>query len=87
MTLFRPGSRPPKKQIEPREFQTTTTPRPVRSDHVWFLKDGILHKCCLCGAVTQKPPLYPTPEEWLPDRYEVLTDKERELCMWKPGIS
>jgi hypothetical protein len=65
----------------------TTLPRPQRtgdvkvkrSDHVWFSrKDGFL--CVLCGALCSKPPAFPTPAEWMPDRYEALTKEERALC-------
>lgn len=52
---------------------------PNRTDHVWFKTNGVF-KCCLCGAVTRRPPHYPTPPDWSPLRYERLTDDERALC-------
>jgi hypothetical protein len=37
-------------------------------------------KCGLCGALTNVPPVYPTPVDWLPVDYEKLTEEERELA-------
>jgi hypothetical protein len=55
-----------------------------RGDHVWHqvhLEGGrIQYKCCLCGAVTKVKPPSPTPEEWMPDRYEELTPADRAMC-------
>lgn len=46
-------------------------------DHVWVRRVcGV--KCLLCGAVARHAPPAPTPESWSPDRYEPLTDGERE---------
>lgn len=46
-----------------------------RGDHVWLdLEDG-RYKCVLCGGVTSKPT-----ENDLAERYERLTDAERDLC-------
>lgn len=63
-------------------YQTTDTPKPDRTDHVWIkVINKHEFKCCLCGAVTNTiPPNYPTPMEWIPKLgYEKLTPAEREL--------
>ena len=74
-------------------FQVPTTKNVDRGDHVWFLKyiEGgngrTQFKCCLCGALTENPPPYPTPENWVPNEHELpLTDQERKLCP-NPEIS
>jgi len=59
-------------------FQTPNTKDYYRGDHIWY-KTCNGWKCCLCGAVTSDPPAYPTDNRWLPDRYDKLTNKEREL--------
>lgn len=61
--------------------QTPATEVPDRKEHVWTeLVDG-RHQCCLCGAVVKgAPPPYPTPDRWMPDGYEPLTDALRRLC-------
>ena len=55
-----------------------------RAEHVWLnlkKQNRPGWKCVLCGAVTRKsPPVKPTPDEWLPDTFEPLTDSERNLC-------
>lgn len=65
-------------------FQTPHKKEPNRYDHVWFkLEKGPLAgkwKCCLCGALTSKPPEYPTDPEWRPERVVPLTAEERQLC-------
>ncbi len=50
--------------------------------HVWCkLADGRkLFKCVLCGALAKKPPNFEQEEDWVPERYEPLTDEERRLC-------
>lgn len=50
-----------------------------RLEHVW-LRKGDFFKCVLCGAITNRPPKCPTPEDWVAIRYEPLTDEERQLC-------
>lgn len=50
-----------------------------RKDHVWFKHKG-LYKCCLCGAVCEVPPPYPTPANWMPMMYEPLNEPERMQC-------
>jgi len=54
---------------------------PDRKDHLWAkVPDGPGFKCVLCGAVTPtRPPSYPTPGDWMPARYERLTDQDRSL--------
>lgn len=52
-----------------------------RKDHVWFLLlKPNTYKCCLCGAIADDPPEYPTRNDWMPKRYEALTDEERGLA-------
>lgn len=75
------------------KFQQVTD-RPLnRSDHVWRqtrvpvrgASDAdespalrTVYKCCLCGAITESPPPYPTPPLWLPTEYQLpLTAEER----------
>lgn len=60
-------------------FQTPADPYCNRGDPIWVGgKD--FWKCCLCGALTRTaPPPYPTPNGWLPERYELLTGEERKL--------
>jgi hypothetical protein len=62
-------------------FQSVLEKRLVRSDHAWHseARRG-LHKCCLCGAITHEtPPDFPTDKTWMPERYEKLTEEDREL--------
>lgn len=60
-------------------FQTPKTVPLERTDHCWVAKNRALFKCCLCGAITAKPPQFPTPEDWMPARYDPLTNEERAL--------
>ena len=63
------------------DCQTTTMDNVNRKDHVWRrVRDG--WKCVLCGAVAcaTHPPEYPTPKDWMPDRYAKLTQTERDMC-------
>lgn len=48
-----------------------------RTDHVWkVFGNGYL--CCLCGGFTrQKPPPFPTPQDWLPETFIELNAKDR----------
>lgn len=57
-----------------------------RKDHVWIERQGKRprFKCVLCGAVTDKPPDSPTPQNWNPQWYEKLTPQDRTAC---PGGS
>jgi len=55
-----------------------------RKDHVWYPckskerdTDWI---CVLCGAVCATMPPYPTPQEWMPLRYDRLTVEVKALC-------
>ena len=59
-------------------YQTPKTVKPSRSDHIWVRVDK-LFKCVLCGGVTRSPPDFPTPREWMPDRYYPLTPDERSM--------
>jgi hypothetical protein len=66
-------------------FQTTAQAGPLnRNDHVWAphpTPAGPGYKCLLCGGVTRaRPPDFPTPWGWLPERYEPLTSAERGRC-------
>lgn len=64
------------------KFQLINGSKPFqadRKDHLWHLR-GNSYLCLLCGAVTMKPPSYPTPNNWMPDKYEALTDEDRELA-------
>lgn len=65
-----------------RQWQEVGDPKLHRADHVWFkLPDAEGYKCCLCGGVAAVPPPYPTPEKWVPERFELpLTARERALC-------
>lgn len=60
-----------------------------RSDHIWLLVDEDLptmrFKCCTCGAVTNAPPPFPTPPNWMPRRYEELTSDDRIAAGSRPG--
>lgn len=47
----------------------------------YYLKYRGYYKCVLCGAITPSAPPYPTDPEWLPQRYEALTDEERTMCL------
>lgn len=62
-------------------FQTPKSRKLDRADHVWtthYGRSGWI--CCLCGALTTRPPDYPTPGDWLPTEFVKLTDAERALC-------
>ena len=65
------------------DFQRVGDHRLDRKDHVWTtltLEAGPMYKCVLCGALTLRPPPYPTPADWLPGRYRELTQADRESC-------
>mgnify|MGYP001612653691 CR=1 len=64
------------------QFQTADDKWPDRKDHIWVDRQADFI-CCLCGAVTLKPPAYPTLNGWMPGRFEKLTDKLRDLCKEK----
>ena len=71
----------------PVQFQVVGKNPQSRMDHVWF-KAGFeeaYYKCCLCGAVAKTPPPYPTPADWLPERYERLLPSERALLPYVSG--
>ncbi len=53
-----------------------------RTDHIWFRDGKDRWKCCLCGGVYRgkKPPPFPTPKEFIPDTFELLTDEERAVA-------
>jgi hypothetical protein len=62
-----------------------------RSEHVWFrlVRKGLFagYKCCVCGALTRRePPDRPTPEDWMPERYEELTPDERAMSPFRGGV-
>lgn len=60
-------------------FQTPKTKNLKRSDHIWN-RSGKGWKCLLCGGITfNTPPEFPTDQDWTPERYEKLTDKERDM--------
>lgn len=61
-------------------FQMVHDRKIDRSDHVWLeVGDGVF-KCVFCGAVTEKPPAYPTPKQWMPEfGYEPVLIHERAL--------
>lgn len=63
-----------------RRPQTPGTKNVDRKDHVWIEHEDKEYKCCLCGAVTAKPPPYPTRDEWMPEYFEALQQVERERC-------
>lgn len=65
-------------------YQTPINKRLDRKDHVWLRQQNGNYKCCLCGAVVEgSPPDYPTDKDWLPRRYEPLTEDEREAVPYK----
>lgn len=66
-------------------FQSTKQDRNKldRKDHIWFQTLNADWKCCLCGAIAAKPPLYPTNAKWFPSKYEELTDAERSMVPYK----
>ena len=49
-----------------------------RKDHCWYHRGGD-YKCLFCGGVTTNPPPHPTPEGWMPDRIEAVTEDERAM--------
>ena len=56
-----------------------------RAEHVWFkVHCGTWaggYKCCICGGITMVLPPFPTPDEWVPQEFELpLTAEERRLC-------
>lgn len=60
-------------------FQRVGDPTNNRTDHVWFECDSGW-KCCLCGALEDTPPPYPTRGGYTPRRFGLpLTDEERLL--------
>ena len=62
-------------------FQTPRTKNPNRYDHVWYKrKEDGKWKCCLCGALCNKPPEFPTDPDWRAERHEKLTQEEVALC-------
>lgn len=66
-------------------YQTTKMKNLDRTDHVWY-RSGQKWKCVLCGATTKAiPPDHPTDPEWVPDVYEKLEDKERNLAPFDGG--
>lgn len=64
-------------------FQKVGQRKIDRKDHVWVRLEGGVYKCVLCGGMARQPPGYPTPRDWLPTKYEPLTDEERALCPGK----
>lgn len=60
-------------------FQKVGQRKVDRKDHIWFKQDNIF-KCCLCGATTGVPPNYPTPPDWVPKTFQLLTAEERLMC-------
>lgn len=76
----------PKSKKVNSTHQTIKTKNNDRKDHVWksvMVEEGDAWKCVLCGAITigKLPPSHPTPETWMPLRYEKLTNTERESDM------
>ena len=71
----------------PNVHQTPKTKYPNRADHIWTRKSADEYKCVLCGAITfqRVPPNHPTDPEWVPLRYEKLTDDEKLLCPFVLG--
>lgn len=62
------------------QYQHYEDPALDRADHVWAeIEAGKKFICVLCGAITRKPPPYPTPPKWMPDVYEKLTSGVRAL--------
>lgn len=60
-----------------RTYQRVSDKVVKRTDHIWK-KFGNGHLCCLCGAFTRKgPPPFPTPDDWMPEMYMVLNEKDR----------
>ena len=68
---------PPKPSIS--AFQTTKEIGVDRADHVWHQRENDFI-CAICGAVTMKPPCYPTSKDWVAGKYEALTDVERAMA-------
>lgn len=61
-------------------FQTPDSESVDRTDHVWFMNDLGVWKCCLCGALARRPPDYPTRKDWRPLGHELpLTEEERNM--------
>lgn len=66
---------PPKPPTTP--YQTPQWVTLDRKDHVW-LHRGRHYVCALCGALTETPPPYPTPTDWMPADIIALTDADRK---------
>jgi hypothetical protein len=61
-------------------FQLVGMAKPNRGRwHVWQLR-GTDYKCVTCGAITKSPPKRDEEEDWLPERFEPLTEEEKKLC-------
>jgi hypothetical protein len=66
-------------------MQTTVTRDNNRGYHVWhYRKKEKNWKCVLCGAVSANPGEELVKEDWMPERYEPLTDEERNLSPYVP---
>lgn len=60
-------------------FQKVGQSKVDRKDHCWRRR-GTKYLCVFCGAVTASPPNYPTPDGWMPERFDKLTDEDRLAC-------
>ena len=63
-------------------FQTVNHKILDRKDHIW-LRKGDYFKCVSCGAVTTKPPDYPTDPSWMAGKYEKVTEQDRKACPYR----
>ncbi len=61
-------------------FQKAGQRKVDRKDHVWRADKTHGYKCVLCGALTKTPPPHPTPMDWMPDHYELVTKDDELLC-------
>lgn len=58
-------------------YQTVEQREPVdRTRHVWMRAGKRRFKCVLCGGVSSEPSM-----EGLPEKFERLTAREKELCL------
>ncbi len=56
-------------------FQSIKSREPDRTKHVWYKLPKGGFKCVLCGGLSSNPT-----DDCLPNKFEELTDEERDLC-------